>query len=694
MVRGKLAILGVAAFAAGPFSVMAADDIPEIRILGRPLPPSANEPIYATTLIDRDALDQAGEARLDDALKSVPGFGLFRRQSSRASHPTTQGVTLRGLGPSGAGRTLVLLDGVPQNDAFGGWIDWSRLPTPALQSTLITRGGGAGPWGNAALAGVIRLQSRVGSEPFVAGEVRGDSLESVDATASFQTGLDPVQLFGTFHGHTSEGSYLIREDQRGPVDKRTADRGTMVRLGARFALGDDIDVVASGGYSRDRYKNGIAIAVSHAEVADGSVSFIHDGGKDAISWEGHVYVRSQGFDAIFSSINATRTLVTPSLNQFDVPATAVGANAIVRVPISTEVTLETGADVRTADGATNEDATFIGNAFTRRRHAGGDQTMTGAFAELNWLPMPELTLTAGGRFDYWQQANGARTETVIATGVVARNDIYPTTDGTVANYRVGARYATSETFALRAVTYSGFRVPTLNELYRPFRVGNDITEANPGLKPERVYGVEGGFEWTPSGSFMLSANYFHNWLHNAVGNITVQTTPGLNAALNVVVPAGGVLRQRQNIDRIEAEGVEITAKFPVSERFDLTADYLYTNPRVVRAAAQPSLQGLRLAEVARHQASLSAVYRPAADWTLKVEGRGASNIYDDDQNARLLRGYVVLDLYADYAVTPRVTVFVSGENVTDKTVEAGKSADGIVTVGTPQTFAGGVRFRF
>lgn len=183
-------------------------------------------------------------------------------------------------------------------------------------------------------------------------------------------------------------------------------------------------------------------------------------------------------------------------------------------------------------------------------------------------------------------------------------------------------------------------------------------------------------------------------MHGAVGNFTVQTTPGNNAALNVVVPAGGVLRQRQNIYCKQKTANEISAKAEISKSFAIDANYLYTNPRVTRAVNQPSLQGLRLAEVARHQVSLAAVYRPTQDWTLRVAGRNASNIYDDDQNTRLLKGYMVMDLYADYVVTSYATLFVSGENVTNQTVEAGKSADGLVTVGAPQIIAGGVRFRF
>lgn len=672
----------------------AAEAIQEIVVSAQQLPPSVSEPVYATTFIDREALAQSGEARLDDVLRSIPGFGLFRRQSSRSSHPTTQGVTLRGLGPSGAGRTLVLLDGVPLNDPFGGWIDWSRIPSASLQSTLITRGGGAGPWGNTALAGVIRLVSRNDAGTHGWGEVRGDSVASIDGTASEKIDLGGAQIFGTAHGHRSDGVYLIRKDQRGAVDVRTPGRGYWVQGGVHSVIGNDISVTATGNYSEDHYVNGISAAISNTRNADASLSLVHDGGRDGVSWESHAYVRDGRASSMFTSVNATRTIVTPSLDQFRVPATAVGGNAVVRLPVSSAATLEMGADVRAVDGATNENFTFVGNAFTRVRHAGGSQLVTGGFAEVNWLPMPTVTITAGGRFDYWEQNNGVRTETILATGALARNSTYPDRTGNVGNFRFGTRVEATDTLTLRATGYSGFRIPTLNELYRPFRVGNDITEANPALKPERLKGIEGGAEWRVLSNLRVSGTFFHTWLANAVGNITISTTPGPDPTTGAVVPVGGVLRQRQNVDQIIANGFESEVVWGVTEAIDLSASYLFTTPRITRAPAQPNLVGLRLAQVARNQAVFTAIFRPDTTWTLKSEVRVSSSQFDDDQNTRLLKSFAVVDLYADHEITAYATAFVGVENLFNAVTQAGRSADGLITVGSPLTVSGGLRVRF
>src|SRR5205085_11487142 len=95
---------------------------------------------------------------LDRALGEVPGVSLFRRTSSAGANPTTQGMSLRSIGPSGAGRALVTLDGVPQNDPFGGWVIWTSLPPESIEGVSVVRGAGAGPYGAGALTGVVALE--------------------------------------------------------------------------------------------------------------------------------------------------------------------------------------------------------------------------------------------------------------------------------------------------------------------------------------------------------------------------------------------------------------------------------------------------------------------------------------------------------------------------------------------------------
>ncbi len=668
-------------------------DVGEVVVTGRRLPPAASELVLATSVIDRETLAQSGNQRLDDALRDVPGFSLFRRQSSRASHPTTQGVTLRGLGPSGAGRTLVLLDGVPQNDPFGGWIDWSRLPTTTLESVSLTRGGGAGPWGNAALAGTLRLRSHAPAGNGVEGKASVDSFGAVDGTISGFGALGKANLMATVAGHSGKGPYLIREGQRGPADVRTRDKGGLIQGGVGVPFDDATQVSLTGAYSSDVFINGIEIAKSRSRIADGTANIVHDNGRDAVGWEAHVYVRDENLPAVFSSVNATRTTVTPSLNQFRVPATAVGGNAIVRVPVSDALAFDIGADGRRTTGETNELFQYVAPAFTRVRAAGGAQFIGGGYLEANWTPTAAITVTAAGRVDTWEQTDGHRRETAITGGALLRDDRYAKRSGTVGNYRLGGRVAATETVELRATVYSGFRVPTLNELYRPFRVGNDITEANPLLRPERMRGIEAGIDWKPTERVAASLTLFTARLTDAVGNITVRTTPGLDPVLNVVVPAGGTLRQRQNIDRIHSEGVEADVTVAATSALDLTVRYLYTAPRITKASNQPSLVGLDLAQVAKHQGFVSASWRPWSGGVLRAEGHFAGSQFEDDINSRRLAGTATLDLYAEQALSPSATLFLSADNLFDRTVEAGRSADGLVTVGTPRVVAAGVKFR-
>src|SRR5262249_50436194 len=126
-----------------------------VIITARPPDPVGNA-AFSTTLLDEQQLQISSQ--LDYALRQqVPGLSLFRRNSSLSANPSVQGVSLRSIAGSGAGRALVTLDGVPQNDPFGGWVIWSSLPPEIMSGAEIVRGAGAGPYGAGALTGVIEL---------------------------------------------------------------------------------------------------------------------------------------------------------------------------------------------------------------------------------------------------------------------------------------------------------------------------------------------------------------------------------------------------------------------------------------------------------------------------------------------------------------------------------------------------------
>lgn len=176
--------------------------------------------VYA---LDSQDLERAPQLQLDAILRAqVPGFSLFRRNSSLTANPTTQGVTLRDFGPSGAGRTLVLLDGIPLNDPFAGYVLWSQVPVASIDSVLVIPGGGAGLFGNAALAGTIFLHSKPltgnsGYADVIAGD--HDTYEAAVSGAIVHGTLAAALFAERF---STSGYPVLEASQRGPVDNKAS----------------------------------------------------------------------------------------------------------------------------------------------------------------------------------------------------------------------------------------------------------------------------------------------------------------------------------------------------------------------------------------------------------------------------------------------------------------------------------------
>ncbi|HYC03869.1 MAG TPA: TonB-dependent receptor [Azospirillaceae bacterium] len=663
----------------------------EVVVTGRRSGVPVYERPYGATIIGGEALETAPQRRLDEALRAVPGFGLFRRSGSTLANPTTQGVSLRGIGPNGAGRTLVLVDGVPVNDPFGGWVYWSRLPTSAAERIIITRGGGAGPWGNTALAGTVRIDTKppAGAQA----ELSAGTDETFQALGSVGGPVagGPARLGLTASAFSTGGAPVVRRDQRGPVDIDADADSYWVDAVGGAALGADIQATAKLSAFREHRGNGTRYTENATEALEGSLRLV---GGGALPWEAVLYARDWDFRSTFSGVNAARTVETPSLDQFAVPARAYGGVVQLALPWGGGHETDIGADIRHVEGATNELFTFAGGDFTRVRRAGGEQTVAGLFAEHAWQAGAGLTLTGGLRLDRWRNADGERLERDRATGAVLRRDRFGTRDGTVLNGRAGAEGRLAGSLVWRAAAYTGFRLPTLNELYRPFRVGNDITEANPALEPERLVGGEVGLRAEPAAGLTLSATLFRSVLREGVDNVTIQDTPGLNPELGVFVPAGGSLAQRRGLDRVVIDGLEAELGWAPRPDLSFSLSYLFSDGEVERADEAPDLVGRRPAQAPRHQGTVEAGWRPAGPVSLRLQLRAASSAFEDGRNSRTLAPYVLADAYAGWDVTPALHLFATVENLADRTVETGRRSDGLTSIGPGRRAMVGARARW
>src|SRR6266516_4509148 len=168
----------------------------------------------SVVVLSQKDLQSTPAATIDDALRQVPGFTLFRRTGSRVANPTSQGVSLRGVGGSGASRALVLDDGVPLNDPFGGWIFWGRVPRASLERIEVLRGGASDVYGSGAMSGVVQFIRRKDDMA-----IDLDAGSQRTATGSLFVPIERGDWSGNVAADylTTAGYVLVDRDQRGAV---------------------------------------------------------------------------------------------------------------------------------------------------------------------------------------------------------------------------------------------------------------------------------------------------------------------------------------------------------------------------------------------------------------------------------------------------------------------------------------------
>ncbi len=630
----------------------------EIVVTGRGLADPAGDAAYSVVAVERDRLNTTASGRIEDALRDVAGLQQFRRSDARSANPTSQGATLRGLGGNAAARVLVLLDGVPQGDPFAGYLNWPLYLPERLGRIRVTRGGGSGAGGSGALAGTIELESvAAGDAPRFAGQAAGGSYGAAEARA-----LASARLGGGFaliSGGYARGDGFVPVVNPGPADRgaRYEQYSFSVRAVAPLGAGE---LQANADAFDDARTRGTAFSANRTSGADASLRFV--GGQFVALG----YVQLRRFASQFASVDATRTVTTQTLDQYNTPATGLGLKIEARPRIG-QTEFRLGTEWRRTSGETNEAFSYVAGAPTRLRSAGGASDIVGGFAEATRVAGP-LTLTGGGRIDRWSLTDGHLTERRL-DGTPVTDSRFATRRGWEATGRAGAAYAVSPAFHVSAAAYIGWRLPTLNELYRPFRVGAEVTNANAALAPERSRGVELAGHWRPLAGVALAVTVFDVTLDNAIANVTLS----------------GTTRQRQNLDALRSRGLEADASFARGD-WRLGASAAYADVSARGSGASASLTGLKPASVAPFQGSATLGWRG-----LSASARYVSAQFDDDLNSRRLAPALTVDAVADVPLGRGVSVQLRGENLFDARVEAAVSATGVVERASPRALWIGLR---
>ena len=651
----------------------------EIVVTGRGLDRADSGDVV---VIPRERLLGRANRSLDNILGDVGGVQGFRRSDARSAHPTSQSITMRGLGGNASSRALLVLDGVPQADPFGGWVAFPAFSAERLGTVRVTRGGGSAIWGSGALAGTVELDSVTPDDaaPLDASLGYG-SRGSVDARASLLHGSNSGFMFASGAFARGDGFVPIVREDRGPADRRAPYRQGSGFVRGVIRIGAATELQANLLAFDDRRDRGLANTDNHSRGIDGSLRLV---GRGSRRWSLLAYVQRRRFDSQFSSVDTARTASTLVLDQYAVPSTGWGGRGELRILPQILI----GADLRGVSGETRERFRFVAGQPTRQRVAGGRTLTAGAFAEASLGDGP-LRASLAARLDRWTIRSGSLVERLIAGGSVRRS-AFPDRSGWVPTGKVALRWAASPAISLGASAYRGWRLPTLNELYRPFRAGADATAANALLDPETMVGAEIGATLKPAPQVTAKLTLFAARLDDAIANVTIARGPGVFPGVGFVSAAGSY-RRRENLDAIRSRGVELDLDGKTGS-LGLRLSYALVDAKVRDGAIGAAFDGRRPVQVPRHSLTASADWDGPNGINAGLRARFVSAQFEDDANRRRLASAFTIDGHATARIGRHVRLTLRAENLLDARVEATVSERGDVERATPRALWAEVGF--
>ncbi len=611
---------------------------------------------------------------LDDRLRAFPEFALFRRSSSLVTHPTTQGFSLRGIGPSGVSRSLVLVDGVPMNDAFGGWVYWDRIPFLSIQQAELANGGGSTLYGNYALGGVLQLLKRIPEPATFEFQGQGGSRESLkgDLYGSHRIGPWGFSVAGSFFDF--DGYPIVTESQRGAVDINAASRHQAARFYVERAPADSSWIwTLDGGLLNENRDNGTPVQQNDTFSYDFSTG-VQGPLSPRDRLEARTFFRRSIFASDFSAVAGDRNSERRVVQQH-VPSVDGGASLLWYATRGRH-RIVTGTDFWVVSGQ-SADTVFFGPRVGLIRLGGGKQATVGFFAEENYALSSRAALVLGGRVDMWKNFDGFRGSLApdaprLAPPVEGRTEV-------VFSPRAGLTYRLNSRLNLYGSVYRSFRAPTLNELYRSFRVGNVNTNPNTELEPEHNTGGEAGVRFHVSQKLSLGLAGFASLLTDPVSNVTLEVTPAL------------ITRQRQNLGRARIHGLQATATWQPIPAVKLEGHYLWDRTRVTEFTEGSAIVGKQLPQVPQHRFTFNAGFSLSRAVRLAVTGRFVGDQFDDDLNSLVLDRFFQMDAHLSHSLGDSARLFVSLENVTDAKILVRRTP--VEVIGTPFQIRGGVYFQ-
>ncbi|MBU3641317.1 TonB-dependent receptor [Polynucleobacter sp. Fuers-14] len=662
-----------------------------------------------TTILTKEVLESSPDQTIDQVLKNVPGVFL-NDVPYYQKDPTGQSINVRGLG---YGRTLVLIDGLPANDAFYGTVQWNLVPMSSIESVEFVRGGVSSLWGNYGMGGVININTKTPKNSgqdvsasygsFAAGNVAA----SKDLIVS-----DAMQMRFSADYFSSEGFQNYATISPGSTSNIKNGMGTdavknsNVRLQNYFKPTQDTNGFLRLGYSTMAdLSNNYAIApnlIQTADVAAGSTTNLDVDKKVQVN----VYYQATNFYKQTAN-NLSAAPYKPYVNaNYTDPYSTVGASAQYTHDLKAAGIDQyiLGVDARniSASNQTNNLATT--GAVSSVNYAQGQQNFYGLLGQLksNATAIP-LETTLGARIDSWN----SQTPTSYNAGANGVSPLYqaiPNQSKTQLSPSLGLLYKATQNWDLRSAAYQAFHAPSMNNTLRSY--GNSVSGyslANPNLTPETMTGYEVGtdYRWK-SGFAQLTA--FNNYIQNAIAsyritNANAASATSLCAAAGISgcsASTGGYtnVSYYTNQQNLLSRGIELQYHQDVNAQWALDGGYSYTNTILTWTATTDPINA-QVGGVPRNMANAGLTYYPVPRASLTTTVRYVGNSWMSTGSLPV-PAYALVGFKANYELTPQASVFASVVNLLNRqyvTFNIASQASAY-QAGMPQAITVGARLQF
>ena len=663
-----------------------------------------------TTILTKEEIEESPVQTIDQVLKSSPSVFL-NDQPYYEKDPTSQSLNVRGLGSQ---RTLVLIDGVPANDAMYGTVQWNLVPISAIQDVEFIRGGVSSLYGNQGMGGVVNITTKPISDN--KGEISGSigSYSTGAAAASKEFAIsDAFKLRASADYFSTDGYQNIASispAKPGTSNSILPGMGNESAKSANYRLQGDLKVsqdtnaffnvglhsmqnVPTGGYDFARkttnestFSGGAITKLSSNQNVQVNAFY-----EETVLQQQNVKAYSASAPSQPAYINATYTNPYYQVGgsaQYTHDLREQVIDQMIMSIDAKQVSASNFANQYNAPGAGKNSSGSLSSQIVSQ----GTQNFMGVLAQAkSTLSSIPLQATLAARVDRW--TSEIPTDYTQAVGGTQVSQNVPNQSATKFSPNLGLIYQATKELDFRAAAYQGFHAPGLNNTIRSYGSGTSYSNANPYLTPENMQGYELGSDYRWNEGFIQLTAFNAN-----ITNAVVASTMSAAQVAAVCAPLCSYgAKTYSNDQNLQSRGLELQAHHDINSKWAADLGYTLTKTVLTWVGGSVSMvdnpTGLQLPGVPRNMASGNLTYYPVSRASLSANVRYIGNSWYDQAHTMPVPAYAVVGLRANYEVTPGASVYLSAVNLLNRNYITFNSSTQYIA-GQPQSITVGGRIIF